>query len=456
MKALKRSSKWLDLWTSSAKGVKIFKLNQETLQLWLNDFSQHRQWVETQGFAATKGQKSIIYNQDGTINCVLFGEDSTNPLAICNLINTLPEGSYQIPDLTEKEAMGWVLHQYKFDKYRDSETKPVKLYFDPSLDKVRCTAIVSAILWGRELINLPAQDLTPQNLALEAKELALMFDANIEITSNQTAIEADFPAVYAVGKAAKAEPRIIDITWGNSKNPAITLVGKGVCFDSGGLNLKPTSGMATMKKDMGGAAHVLALAKMIMELKLPIYLRVIIPAVENSISGNAYRPGDIVTTRSKTTVEITNTDAEGRMILADALTLAQEKPCDLIIDIATLTGAARVALGTELPGFFSNNKKISDALISNCEHDQIWQLPLYKPYKSLMESPIADLKNAANGGYGGAITAALFLEHFIESDIPWVHFDLMAANVKSTAGKPEGGEIMGMQAVLKTLEEMYN
>jgi leucyl aminopeptidase len=455
MTALKKSEKWLKLWTNSTDTIKIFKLNKKKLDQWLKKFPQFKDWVINNDFSAKAGQNLMIYNTSGLIECVLFGIDQKNPMSICNLATILPEGNYQIVDLTFEEAMGWVLHQYKFDTYKETSSTSTKLYFDPSLDQHRCRAIVSSIVWGRDLINLPAQDLTPHNLSLEAKNLAKNYDANINIISDQKEIKNYFPAVYAVGKAAKAEPRIIDFTWGDNKNPAITLIGKGVCFDSGGLNLKPTAGMATMKKDMGGAAHVLALAKIIMELKLPIYLRVIIPAVENSIAGNAYRPGDIITTRNQTTVEITNTDAEGRMILADALTLAQEQQPDIIIDIATLTGAARVALGTDLPGFFSNNKKISDTLLSCCENDPIWQLPLYKPYKYLMESPIADLKNAASSGYGGAITAALFLEHFIENDTPWVHFDLMAANVKSTAGKPEGGEIMGMQAVLTMIEKLY-
>ena len=271
-------------------------------------------------------------------------------------------------------------------------------------------------------------------------------------------LNSNFPAVHAVGRASDREPRLLKMEWGDEDDPLLALCGKGVCFDTGGLNLKPGAGMALMKKDMGGAAHVLGLARLIMQAKLPVRLLVLIPAVENSVSGNAYRPGDVISTRKGLTVEIGNTDAEGRVILADALTYACESEPDLLIDFATLTGAARIALGTDLPPVFSNDVTIANDIVAagDTEEDPLWVMPLYQPYKELLKSPIADLNNMSRTPFGGCITAALFMEHFITPETDWVHIDTWAWNQGNRPGRPEGGEAIGLRAVFRYLENRYS
>ncbi len=309
----------------------------------------------------------------------------------------------------------------------------------------------------RDLINTPAIDMGPEHLALAAKNLCRRHNAEIAVTEGDDLLKAKFPAIHAVGKANDRAPCLIDINWGHPDAPKVTLVGKGVCFDTGGLNIKPTSGMKFMKKDMGGAAHVLGAAHAIMSAELSLRLRVLIPAVENSIAGNAMRPGDVVHTRKGLTIEVSNTDAEGRIILSDALTEAATDKPEMIIDFATLTGAARVALGTEIPALFCNNDDLASDLLTagNNANDPLWRMPLWEGYEKQVDGKVADVNNAPEGGYGGSITAALFLQRFIPDYVPWSHIDVMAWNLNNKPGRPEGGEAMGLRALIKYLEDRY-
>jgi leucyl aminopeptidase len=309
----------------------------------------------------------------------------------------------------------------------------------------------------RDLVNTPTEDMGPSELADAVIHAADQLGASASVIKGDDLLTENYPAVHAVGRAASRPPRMISLTWGEKDHPVLALVGKGVCFDSGGLDIKPASGMKLMKKDMGGAAHALALARLVIQYELPVRLLLLIPAVENSIAGNAYRPGDVVETRKGLTVEIGNTDAEGRVILADGLTRSCEEKPDLIIDFATLTGAARVALGTDLPPVFSNHLEIAQAITAAGERveDPMWTMPLYQPYRTLLKSEIADLNNIASTGYGGCITAALFLEHFVEPDVPWVHIDTFAWNQTARPGRPVGGEALGLRSVFNYLRERY-
>jgi len=308
----------------------------------------------------------------------------------------------------------------------------------------------------RDLINTPANDMLPSHLASAAEDVAREFGARATTTVGDD-LAKGFPMIHAVGRASTDAPRLIDLVWGDPAHPKVTLVGKGVCFDSGGLDLKPANGMRLMKKDMGGAAHALGLARLVMANALPVRLRVLIPAVENAVAGNAFRPGDVIRARSGTTVEIDNTDAEGRLVLCDALSLACEEKPAALIDYSTLTGAARTALGTELPALFAND----DALAVGIESagracaDLVWRLPLHAPYKKMLDSKIADFANGSSSPYAGAIVAALFLETFVAAGVPWAHFDIMAWNTASQPGRPEGGEAMGLRAVYAMLAERF-
>jgi leucyl aminopeptidase len=317
--------------------------------------------------------------------------------------------------------------------------------------------VVSAQALVRDLVNTPTEDMGPAQLADAATREADRFHAQVDIIQGEDLLSENYPAIHAVGRASDREPRLISLTWGDRDAPVLALVGKGVCFDTGGLNLKPAAGMLTMKKDMGGAAHVIALARLVMQYKLPVRLMVLIPAVENSVSGNAYRPGDVIHTRKGLTIEIGNTDAEGRVVLADGLAYACEHSPDLVIDFATLTGAARIALGADLPPVFSNHLEIANGIADAGQRveDPLWVMPLHQPYKKLIKSEIAHLNNISKSSYGGCITAALFLEHFVEPEIPWVHIDTFAWNQSARPGRPAGGEALGLRAVFNYLRDRY-
>jgi leucyl aminopeptidase len=316
---------------------------------------------------------------------------------------------------------------------------------------------VQAITLVRDLINTPAEDMMPEHLAQAMITLAQAFNAHVEQVVGDSLLDQNFPTIHAVGRASTHPPRLLELRWGKESAPKLTLVGKGVCFDSGGLDLKAANNMRLMKKDMGGAAHVMGLAHRVMSTGLPVRLRVLVPTVENAVAGNAFRPGDVIRSRKGLTIEIDNTDAEGRLILCDALATGAADNPDLMIDFATLTGAARVALGTEIPVFFCNTDEVAAGLMATAEteHDPIWRLPLHAPYRELLDSKIADIANSAGAPYGGAITAALFLQEFVPAGIPWVHFDIMAWNTKSRPGRPEGGEAMGLRAVFRYLCQRF-
>jgi leucyl aminopeptidase len=414
--------------------------------------------VQLQQFEAKSGEWAAVGDASGNLKKIYIGLGNHSEAdAIAKAVTQLPAGIYQVDALlSERAAVLWALAQYRFEKYKKSTRKPCVLVLKKAM-LTRVLAEVSAIFKTRDLINMPANALGPVALAQAVETLAKTYDADYEEVVGDTLLQANFPAIHAVGRAAAEAPRLACLSWGDDANPRITLVGKGVCFDSGGLDLKPSRGMRFMKKDMGGAANAIGLAQWIMAIKLPVYLELFIPAVENAVSASSYRPGDVITMRNGLTVEIDNTDAEGRLILADALTKASENKPELLIDFSTLTGAARVAVGTEITAMFSNNDALYDAVFKHAEpmRDPVWRLPLYQNYSRLFESNIADLANSASSPYGGAITAALFLEYFIDKKIDWIHCDLMAWNTKSTPGKPEGGEAMGIQTMAAYLMKQY-
>lgn len=442
--------------------IPIYVVLQTEFASWLAKQTSHiKQWLTSIQFKGEAGNVSLIPDDTGKLHGVICCAADTNNLwCVGNLPMTLPEGTYHFEVRAadyQRYAISWGLGAYQFTRYKKPSRKPAQLFLANEISPDYISNIVQSIYLVRDLINTPTEDMGPSELADAAIDLCKTFNAKLKLTVGDELLENNYPAIHAVGRASSNAPRLIDFRWGNKKHPKITLVGKGVCFDTGGLDIKPSSGMLLMKKDMGGAAHVLGLAHMIMQAKLPVSLRVLIPAVENSISGNAYRPGDVINSRKGLTIEIGNTDAEGRVVLADALAEAVSDKPDLIIDMATLTGAARVALGTELPALFSNQDDVAQDMIKSGiqEHDPMWRLPLFSGYRDALNSTIADLNNCSPDGYGGAITAALFLKEFVPDTIPWVHFDLMAWNLKSRPGRPQGGEAMGLRALFNYLIERF-
>ncbi len=379
---------------------------------------------------------------------------------LAKLADSLPEGTYRLADYDASEAMlGWMLGQYRYHEYLSEPklTGPrVLLVKEPA--RIAMAALqAAATALVRDLVNRPAGDLGPNALEAEAKRIAKAHKAEVTVTAGES-LEAGYPLIHAVGKAAAREhaPRLIELEWGDPRHPRVAIVGKGITFDTGGLDIKPSTGMRLMKKDMGGAAHALALAELIMAAHLPVRLHMLVAAAENSISGNAMRPGDIIKSRKGITVEIDNTDAEGRLVLADALTKAIEDKAELIIDFATLTGAARVALGPDLPAMFSNDDSVAIGLLaaSKAATDPLWHMPLWAPYMEMLDSDIADTSNSG-GGFAGAVTAALFLQKFVPDNVPWVHLDTFAWRPTSKPGRPKGGEALGLRAVFGYLAETY-
>ncbi|MDW3094779.1 MAG: leucyl aminopeptidase family protein [Gammaproteobacteria bacterium] len=420
-------------------------------------------WLLSSNRSIQEGNYYLVPDEQGKLNQVVVIVDNCLSIwTIANLPLALPAGNYYLTDKLpatdrEKLAIGWGLGSYQFSKYKKSK-QCARLLFDSNIDQTTVLATINSTYIVRDLINEPANEMMPEHLSHAAQSLAIKFNASFSEVVGDDLISNNYPLIHAVGRASEHEPRLIKIEWGKPEYPLLCVAGKGVCFDSGGLNIKNATGMRWMKKDMGGAAHALGLANYIMETNLPVRLQVLIPAVENAISNNAYRPGDVVTARSGTSVEIDNTDAEGRLVLADAITELCESDPDLLIDYATLTGAARVALGTEVGVFFSEKNKTAHDLNSsaNASEDDIWRLPLHDGYKHQLKSSIADLVNCASSGYGGAITAALFLQSFVSDDCDWLHFDIMAYNMRSRPGRPKGGEAMGLRSVCQYLESRYS
>lgn len=446
---------------ASAQTQPIHLVTKDGLKSWLKSQPVAvRRWIEASGFDGAAGRFTLLPDAKAGVAGVVAGIDQTDMLWSCaGLPAALPFGRYRIEgELTAEEAtalsLGWLLGTYRFDRYKSFDQDFASLVWPKPADQKAVAALAEGIFLTRDLINTPAEDMGPSELAAAAQQLAKTHKAKFRTIVGQDLLKKNYPSIHAVGRAAEKAPRLIDLTWG-SKGPRVTLVGKGVCFDSGGLDLKPSGGMKLMKKDMGGSAQVLGLAAMIMASKLPLRLRVLIPAVENAVSGNAFRPLDVLDTRKGLTVEVGNTDAEGRLVLSDALTEACSEKPDLLIDFATLTGAARVALGTDLPAMFCNNDAVAESLLQQAEAagDPVWRMPLHQPYKRQLESKVANLCNISNGPYAGAITAALFLEHFVENGTPWVHFDVMAWNLGSRPGRPEGGEAMGIRATFGMIKD---
>jgi leucyl aminopeptidase len=388
-------------------------------------------------------------------------EPETSPYRIASLGEQLPEGTYRFAEGEPGAAMlGWVLAQYRFDRYRkeESATGPrVLLTGDPGRIP-ETLALAAATFQVRDSVNTPASDMGPAELEEAVAELAKVHGATVTVSRGDV-LEQGYPMIHTVGMAAARgrEPRLIELEWGNPDHPRVALVGKGVCFDTGGLDIKPSAGMRLMKKDMGGAAHALALASVIMAQRLRVRLHLLIPAVENAVAGNAFRPGDVLKTRLGLRVENTNTDAEGRLILGDALTKAAEGKPELILDFATLTGAARVALGPELPALFANDDALANDLLDagTAQKDPLWRLPLWDGYEEMLKSDIADMVNSADGPFAGPITAALFLRRFVPRDIAWAHFDLFAWRPAAKPGRPKGGDAMSLRAAWAVLKERY-
>ena len=415
-------------------------------------------WLRRGQFTAGPGQIAWLPDDDGNPVQVAVGWNGSDDLAsLGGLPFGLPTGVYHITSpVTELQVLGWALGAYRFNRYKASGRIPAQLLLATEQNADWLTNTEAAITLTRDLINTPAGDMLPTALAEEAQQIADAHGAACGITVGDDLLEQNFNAIHAVGRASADAPRLIDITWGEEDKPLVVLIGKGVCFDSGGLDIKSAAGMRSMKKDMGGAAHVLGLAQLIMSQQLPIRLRVLVPAVENAISGNAYRPGDILQTRNGITVEIDNTDAEGRLVLCDALALAAEENPTLIIDFSTLTGSARSAVGAEISAMFSNDDGVAQAIYEAGvgADDPVWRLPLHAPYSYMLKSKVADTVNSASSPFGGAITAALFLQKFV-ADTPWVHFDIMGFNNRDRPGRPEGGEAMGMRAVYAYLAARF-
>ena len=412
-------------------------------------------------FAPKAGRIALLPVADGRIGQVLFGlGDGTDPLLAGKLPGALPPGTYRFVAQEGYDAgaatLAWLLGSYRFARYREAGSERPALVVPSGVDGAAITRIAEAVARGRDLVNTPANDLGPAEIEAAVREVAGRHGATVSVVIG-TDLAAAFPLVHTVGAASPRPPRLIDLSWGPTNAPRVTLVGKGVAFDTGGLDIKPSSGMLLMKKDMGGAAAALAVADMVMGSGLNLRLRLIVPAVENAISGAAFRPGDVIRSRAGLTVEIGNTDAEGRLILADALALADAEGPDLILDFATLTGAARVALGPDLPAFFTEDDSLAAAVSEAglAVADPVWRLPLHKPYASLLESKVADLNNVSGGPFAGAITAALFLRRFAPGTRAHVHFDLYGWNPSTKPGRPEGGEVQTARLVHALLARRY-
>jgi leucyl aminopeptidase len=420
-------------------------------------------FAEASGFEPVAGRHAFLPGLDGTLAGVLFGQEDDNkpkdPFLAGKLAGVLPRGAYRYANSSHDgrlAALAFAFGAYRFARYGKTHTE-LRLELPGSADAAELSRIVEAVYLARDLINPPANDMGPEELAAAATTLAAHHGAVVRTVVGDDLLAQNFPLIHAVGRAAARAPRLIDLSWGDPAARKVTLVGKGVCFDSGGLDIKPDNAMLLMKKDMGGAASVLALAHMIMDRKLKLRLRVLIPAVENSISGAAFRPLDIYRSRKGLRVEVGNTDAEGRLVLADALALADEEVPELLVDMGTLTGAARVALGPDLPPFYTGDETLAAdvARHGRTENDPLWRLPLWRPYDQMLDSKVADMNNIATGGFAGSIICALFLNRFVADAKAWLHFDIYAWTPAAKSGRPEGGECQAARALYALLAERY-
>lgn len=444
----------------------LYLVDKLGLQDWIDVQSARVQsWVRGVGFKPTIGASLLIPGASGAPEAVLVGygtlaQRQRGRFHLAAAVPGLPKGAYHIvsglpEERAQEEALGWLLAGYAFDRYARNKAPGARLVAPEGVDAERLEAIATGEFLTRDLINTPTNDLGPEQLEHACADLAARHGASISVIRGADLLEQNFPMIHAVGRASEQAPRLVDIRYGDT-GPKLTLVGKGVCFDTGGLNLKPGASMGLMKKDMGGAATVLGLAHMIMALGLPVRLRVLIPAVENSVAGNSFRPQDILMSRKGLSVEINNTDAEGRLVLADALAYGAEDKPDLMLSMATLTGAARVAVGSDIAPFFTDDEEVAFGLTRAAQKvaDPVWRLPFWDPYESQIEPGIADLDNAPKGGFGGAITAALFLRRFAGGAVRYTHFDVYGWQPSAAPGRPLGGVGMGARAVLDALPKL--
>ncbi len=448
-----------------AGGGKAIKIQVVTAATWPKIRDQlspvAQAWAGAQNFTGSPGTCLQIPDGKGAVAEVILGSNpGDDGFRLARLYRQLPPGSYAFKSAKSESPgfaeLAWCLEAYAFDRYKANAKKFPGLVCSSHVDYEGVVRLANATYLVRDLINTPSNDFGPDELEAVARKVASHYKAKLGVVKGE-ALKRGFPMIYEVGKASPRQPRLIDFSWGSPRAPKVTLVGKGVCFDTGGLDIKPASGMALMKKDMGGAANVLGLAQMIMDARLPVRLRVLIPAVENSIAGNAFRPGDILKSRKGLTVEVGNTDAEGRLILGDALALADEETPDLLIDMATLTGSARVALGPDLPPFYTNDEKLAGDVARHAEgqKDPLWRMPFWEPYYALFESPVADMNNSADTSFAGSITAALFLKRFVENAKSYLHLDIYGWTPTAKPGFPKGGEAQGIRALFSLISERY-
>ncbi|KRE21399.1 cytochrome C oxidase subunit II [Bosea sp. Root483D1] len=424
-----------------------------------------RSFAQAQGFEARPGQHVLLPGADGSLTAVLLGVEPMgprrrDPFAPGRLATSLPPGDYALAgDIGDAglAALGWLLTAYRFERYRKPKPATARLVLPEGVDGDELSNLAQASALARDLVNTSAADLGPAEIEAAVRALGETHGAEVGSTVGDDLLAANFPMIHAVGRASPRAPRLIDLRWGKEGDPKLTLVGKGVAFDTGGLNLKTDAGMLLMKKDMGGAASAIAAARMIMQAKLKVRLRLLVPAVENAVSGASFRPGDVLQSRKGLTVEIGNTDAEGRLILADALVLADEEAPELLVDFATLTGAARVALGPDLPPFYTHDDGLAAeiARISAAVNDPVWRMPLWPPYDGMLDSKIADLNNVSGGAFAGSVTAALFLNRFVEKSRSYAHFDIYGWNPSTKPGRPEGGECQAARLIYALAKQLY-
>ena len=455
---------------AAASAIPLIPMDADRYADWLGGQPEtSRAWLEAIGFEPKEGKLALLPAENGELAAALIGTDAELSFwSFGDLSTRLPANTFRIKgELTDQQAtdaaLAWSLGSYRFERYTtgtaETETdKPrPKLVLPENADGDIVAGLTAAMFLSRDLINTPAADMGPPELAEAAKTLAAQHGATCKVLVGEELLANNYPSIHAVGRAAAKAPRLIDLTWGDDKAPKLTLVGKGVCFDTGGLDLKGAAGMLKMKKDMGGAAAMLGLASAVMSTGLPVRLRLLIPAVENAVDGSAYRPGDILTTRKGITVEIGNTDAEGRVVLCDALAEGDGEEPDLMIDCATLTGAARVALGPDLPALFCDDDDVAAAICGHGEavRDHLWRLPLFAGYKKKLDSPVADMNNVSSGAFAGAITAALYLQSFVDKTNVWAHIDSYGWNDDNRPGRPKGGEALALRALFAMLRERY-
>lgn len=451
-----------------APDLPVLAFGKAAFKKWLEaQPAARRGWIEVTGFTAEPGSLCLLPDEKGVLEGALFGWDKDDFWSFAHLPAKLPSGVWRIdaaltPAQADGAALVWGLAYYQFNRYKAPSSKEAakpRLTWPAAANREEVLRLIEAVALARDLVNTPANDMGPEELAAVAGGLAQKHKADFRVIAGEALLEENYPTIHAVGRAAAPHraPRLVDLRWGDPSHPKLTLVGKGVCFDSGGLDLKPSSGMKIMKKDMGGAAVTLGLADAIMDARLKVRLRVLIPAVENAVSGDAFRPLDIIKTRKGTTVEIGNTDAEGRLILCDALTEAETEKPDLLLNFATLTGAARVALGPDLPALFTRQDSLAEELLKagRQEHDPLWRMPLWAPYRRMLDSKVADINNASDNAHAGAITAGLFLAEFVSPSTQWAHLDLFAWNPSARPGRPEGGEAMGLRAIYAAIRSRY-